>query len=591
MASKMLKLLLIPANTWVAVHAAPQKPPTTASPPVSTAAPCEVVASLSWSAVDASPTVYVDYPKIPASSAIACLASVPYNATAAGQWVTSLKTYLSWQSTTPYQRSTTNEYLQFDPEAFLGYIETNIDSYANELSFQQDLYKVFRYARDGHMRYTPWMFGIFAFGRSLPLVSISEDGFQAPKPFVWYDILLSANDTNFTPSPISLINGLPANEALGEIAFEASERDEDAAYNSLFVSLPQLSIGYNGNGGGLFVGGGDGQTFLPESHTNLTFENGTTVVWQNFAKVVQDFTNITTGEELFDKWFQSRWGTFGGVPVSPKGQPPSKVVVDADADADAEAEPTSPPDHIPPPPQPMSAIKGPAGYPQPIAFLAGGNMGGYYINEAGYEDVAVLSLPTFGTTYQQKSMQSTVFNFINQAKSDGKTRLIVDLSANAGGPIFQAYSIFKNLAPDIEPYGASRFRTFQLFYWYGRTVSEATNSIYPWNVSDPPGPPGVLNTFLATPFIAAADMDENGQPFESWYTKAIGQSFNGNNFTSLIRWNLSDPGLIAYSQGFVVNGYGERSNVITERPFAMDDIVILTDGYCASSCEYSSLGT
>ena len=149
-----------------------------------------------------------------------------------------------------------------------------------------------------------------------------------------------------------------------------------------------------------------------------------------------------------------------------------------------------------------------------------------------------------------------------------------------------SYSIFKTLFPDIDPYGASRFRAHEDFNIIGQAVSAAVGSDYPWNADYPPGPSLLLNTYLSTPFITQADLTSDGHQFTSWAEKFGPHEFHGDNFTSLMRWNLSDPGTEAYST-FVPNGYGNRTNIVSERPFHAEDIIILTDGYCASTCKSS----
>lgn len=147
------------------------------------------------------------------------------------------------------------------------------------------------------------------------------------------------------------------------------------------------------------------------------------------------------------------------------------------------------------------------------------------------------------------------------------------------------YSIFKTLFPDIDPYGASRFRAHEDFNILGQSVSEAVGSHYPWDFNYPPGPGLLLNTYLSTPFITQADLTADGRMFGSWAEKFGPHEFYGDNFTSLLRWNLADPGNQADSN-FMPNGYGNRTNIITERPFHAEDIIILTDGYCASTCKW-----
>ena len=60
-------------------------------------------------------------------------------------------------------------------------------------------------------------------------------------------------------------------------------------------------------------------------------------------------------------------------------------------------------------------------------------VGGYYLSNPGYQDVAVLSIPSYvGDGSQEESFQDVVTTFLKQSKTDGKQKLIIDVSANAG---------------------------------------------------------------------------------------------------------------------------------------------------------------
>lgn len=62
----------------------------------------------------------------------------------------------------------------------------------------------------------------------------------------------------------------------------------------------------------------------------------------------------------------------------------------------------------------------------------------------GYEDVAVLSVPSFvGTSEDEIPFQIVNTYFLNYAKAQGKKKLIIDVSANGGGTILQGYDLFK----------------------------------------------------------------------------------------------------------------------------------------------------
>ena len=46
--------------------------------------------------------------------------------------------------------------------------------------------------------------------------------------------------------------------------------------------------------------------------------------------------------------------------------------------------------------------------------------------------------------------QSTTENFFAMAKAAGKTKLVIDLSANGGGYIFLGYDLYRQLFPDSD---------------------------------------------------------------------------------------------------------------------------------------------
>jgi hypothetical protein len=65
-----------------------------------------------------------------------------------------------------------------------------------------------------------------------------------------------------------------------------------------------------------------------------------------------------------------------------------------------------------------------------------------------------------------------------------------------------------------------------------------------------------------------------------------GPSAQADSFSNILRYDLSDPNLSSLDEpgaSLVMTGCGSRSN-FTNRPFAPQDIVILTDGFCGSTC-------
>lgn len=81
------------------------------------------------------------------------------------------------------------------------------------------------------------------------------------------------------------------------------------------------------------------------------------------------------------------------------------------------------------------------------------------------------------------------------------------------------------------------------------------------------------------------DYNLTNQPFLTFEDKFAPHAYKGDNYTNLLRWNLDDPLTTVnstYGMGIEISGYGFLSNLT--QPFAAENIVMLYDGYCASTC-------
>lgn len=95
-------------------------------------------------------------------------------------------------------------YPPFDSLGKLASIKSNLEKggvYANEYEFQQDLYQVFTPAHDGHfVVYPDLLTAAFEWRRQRSLVSISSDGVEVPKIYLYGkfedDILYQNNSAN-----------------------------------------------------------------------------------------------------------------------------------------------------------------------------------------------------------------------------------------------------------------------------------------------------------------------------------------------------------------------------------------------------------
>ncbi|GAB7362362.1 hypothetical protein MBLNU230_g2688t1 [Neophaeotheca triangularis] len=485
----------------------------------------------------------------------------------------SIRPYINWQTTIQYVKEPPQEYAEnvqapFDFEADYEriYNAAKSDSYANEYEFGFDLYRSFQKTHDGHFVFLPdSVGGIFTFGRTVPLVSVSSDGSSIPEVYAYDDVLGSSfGNISFTPSPLSMIDGEDSTEWLLSYSQYGSLQDPDALWNNMFYLLAQVQLGPAGTGAGTFVGGGRGRWVYPGPTTTLTFANGTEVVIDNFARVLAPFDNITTGADIYREYF---------IPPVEEQQDAEEIAtstMSSSTMASTTSSMTS-----------STSIPAP-GYPTPLVRQMNNLNSGYFLEGEDYDDVAVLAVPNFvGSAEDSVPFQAVNTYLINQAVAQNKSKLIIDVSANGGGTILQGYDLFRQLFPQILPDGYTRFRAHEALDLIGQEVS--------WFAGQFPREAALENDTLAgtisTAFNYRTDVDIDYENFESWDDK-FGPFEYGprpEDYTSIIRWNISDVLTPLNSGGIVISGTANRTN-ITESPFKPENIVIVADGYCASTC-------
>lgn len=408
-------------------------------------------------------------------------------------------------------------------------------------------------------------------------MSVSLDGESIPQIYAYEDVLsASFGNTSFTPSPIVQINGVNSVDyLLGFAERTGSLQDPDALWNNVFYSLAQVALGPLGTGTGAFSGGGRGRLQYPGQDTTLGFANGTNQTTQNFARVNVPFTNIQSGADLYRIYLTVP----GGEPVS------VEEAARTDALSTSTPVPTSATTALS---SAAASSAGPTttlpipGYPtNPVIREMNNLNAGYFLEGEGYEDVAVLAVNSFvGAEADELPFQAVNTYLINQAVANNKTKLIIDVSANGGGTILQGYDLFKQLFPSIDPYGAQRFRAHEAIDIIGEEFSAYAGQVdRSLSLND------TAINIVSSPFNYRSDLDVNGERFTSWPEKYGPHAYGPepDNFTSLFRWNLSDVLTPINSGGIYVSGYLNRSNITTQ-PFAAENIVVVTDGYCASTC-------
>ena len=479
-----------------------------------------------------------------------CLKTVPLHQAEAIKLVDAIVPYFEWQSDAAYKADppATYEYPAYDMFEALAKVRENLvnNAYDSEYAFQLDLYvSVIGPGHDGHFVFYPDLLTkAFDFGRQRSLLSISEDGESLPVIKVYEDVVASPS----TASEVVLINGIDAVEYLEKVVYTASfNQDKDAAYNSLFFTKAVYGAA---EGSGYFAGAGRTRYIYQGANTTLTFANGTVASFENYANVRTSLAGITDGASMYTKFCAG--STSQGA---------------AEASTAATAAPAA---SVP-------------GFPAPIDITEDAIVSCYFLEGEGVDNVMVLSLLAFESE-SIVEFQAVTANCIAQAKAAGKTKLVVDFSANGGGYILLGYDFFRQLFPQTQEDGFSRWKANDGYVAIGEIFSDAVEDINPYTSGDV-----TLISEYESWFNWKYDLTTKDKPFQSFEEKFGPYEFQDTEYTALMKWNLNDnltTTNTTFGMGIEISGYGSLANLT--QPFAAEDIVILYDGFCASTCTIAS---
>ena len=225
------------------------------------------------------------------------------------------------------------------------------------------------------------------------------------------------------PAAVVEINGQDAATVIEGLDLKFSSfQDADSQWNSQFQTyatpdaLPIVgaSLAYQG----------PSMTF--------TYDNGENKTAESFAviRAGANFTGVNTGEDYYQRF------------CNPDLSLAATSANSTTSTATSESSTTSATTLAAPEP----TIQG---FPFPVVRDSGSNTtAGYFLNGTGYEDVAVLSVlgfspfGTFDTIEYLTNFQSTVEEFLVKSKEAGKTKLVIDVTANGGGFVVAGYELF-----------------------------------------------------------------------------------------------------------------------------------------------------
>jgi hypothetical protein len=516
------------------------------------------------------------------SLALACLNDVPLDVKNSIAWLESVRPFLQFQSTLGYLKNPGNEYL-LPAVDILGSFDNYISGissgmFKNQYALEYAVTNLINSAHDGHFSYLARLStNIFIFARTIQIVSVaSTKNGSSPSAFLWSDLEAVAAGASFKPSPISTIDGQDVASSLRQMSSFGNCQDPDALYNQLMHNMALDGIYVYDLSAGIF-GGTVAPWMALNDTTKLEFANKSNAEFPNQAILPyysKLFANISSGADVYKLYTDP------------------ELLATGPANADNTSATGSS--------APLPSLVPRSGFPLAVARTPDNYAAAYYLPpDSGLSSsVAVLSVPSFYTEGQPQSVafQSLVYEFLANATSQAnKTRLIIDLTGNAGGDSGQGYSMFKNFFPDLVPYQTVRARAISPLNGMGTIASKYIN---PYPYISPAALENIIDgtvqdvTTLNLSYYAMQGYDLNyrnplnasTQRFSGWPELFGPHSHMDDNFTSLFQTDYSDPLNFAIF-GIEINGFNNRTNMPPARPFKnASDIVILTDGICASTC-------
>ena len=123
----------------------------------------------------------------PAKQAYDCLTSVPFNAAVATRFLKYYNDTIQFQSNLAYLKNPPSSYQQppVDLVGGLAQIQQAVDTgkFANEYEFEATLQALIYATHDAHLNLIAGILGVFTFGTSYDIASVSLDGIQLPKVY------------------------------------------------------------------------------------------------------------------------------------------------------------------------------------------------------------------------------------------------------------------------------------------------------------------------------------------------------------------------------------------------------------------------
>lgn len=489
--------------------------------------------------VQSSETKVDNQPVIGGQAAYNCLMSIPFNSSKAKKFITEVKKYVQFQSTLDVLKDPPSTYSSPATDILGGLDKIAANDYDSQYEFDTDLSKLFSTANDGHFSIVPCTLTGFNFFRAgSGLASFSKDGLEKPDIYIAEDIpvLLAGSSA---VSPITSINGQDVIKYLEAIAAGGMSQDPDARWNALFTSAWSLAAIPDSAKAYLGQFAYDGGRWPGTNNTSIDFKNGSSIELATMAKYTPEKTassGSALGSLLCDPPSTSTNARREASPVTENKR--AETTYDA----------------------------GPRAYPTPVYRDPQNLLVEFNLDK----DTEVMLIPSFESPGDGnegfESLSQTATKIVNTAVANGRTKLIIDVSANPGGTIARAFDLFKLFFPKEFPYSATRMRRHDALDTI--VLALQNQDTKKWDYS---------------PFWwkeAVSPLQD--KDFKSVDDFLKGDTELGSNVTSLFA-NFNYTSTSENHPNQAIRGYN-GTPINDTQPFKPENILIITDGVCASTC-------
>ncbi|KAH7305385.1 hypothetical protein BKA65DRAFT_201856 [Rhexocercosporidium sp. MPI-PUGE-AT-0058] len=366
-----------------------------------------------------------------------CLKSTPYDAVKARSFIDEIKKYAATQSTLAYLKGPPEGYLMPAVDIIGEFDSILRKVYNSHYDFNVAVAKVFTATYDGHFRIKLCSRQLSFTRRELSLVSFANDSYSVPRVYLRQD-----TKDNYVPSPVYLINRENAESYIKKYSLLSGRfHDPDTLYNSMFNTIQNtLTRPF----AGLII---NYPPSVYEPYTNVTLNNGTTIIYDTVATVNQPalWTSINNTESFME--------TF--------------CVNSSRFDNTTSNEPTPPPTDPTPPKEAPPVLTQLQGYPKPaLPFYLPANFAGYFLNSISWEDIAVLAVRSFDDDddiIAPNKYITYLTKYFKYSRLQSKIKLIIDISGNPGGVSDLSPTLFSYLFPQVPLRSYANRRTTKLF--------------------------------------------------------------------------------------------------------------------------------